>query len=207
MIRIAVLAVALALAAGSSACAGIEVVKAGALQPRYLRPTPALRSALPLVVVYDPDELPDVVSLSVPSGFPAATMVSARSLVTVHLRSGLESLFEHVSVTGDGRHLPPGAVVCTVHFVDVGLAVAPGGKTMVGTLEWSIALSRPGQPQVLYSWGERTVGSREGAGAWGGFDPGPVVQGAIEASLRAMLKDMNDKGVIEHVTAASSKPS
>jgi len=39
------------------------------------------------------------------------------------------------------------------------------------------------------------VGTREGAGAFGHLDPLPEVQGAIEASLRTMLKDMDAKGI------------
>jgi hypothetical protein len=51
------------------------------------------------------------------------------------------------------------------------------------------------------------VGTREGAGAFGSFDPAPVVQGAVEASLRAMLKDMNDKGIPEHLATPAGQPS
>ena len=181
-------------------------VQTSALHPAYLRPTPRVRVAQPLVVVYDPSELRAVVPLTVPTSFPGANLIDAPSLVTVHLRSGLESLFEHVSVTTDAQQAPAGALLCTVRFIAAGLAMAPGGHTMVGTLEWSVTLTRQGQPEPIYSWGERTVGTREGAGAFGGFDAAPVLQGAIEASLRAMLKDMNDKGLPEHLATPTSQP-
>jgi hypothetical protein len=187
--------VPLILVTGLLACAHIDDVRANALQPRYVRPTPTQRSSQPLIVVYDRDQLKDVVKLSVASGFPDSYLFDSRALATKHLRAGLESLFERVSVTDNAQSAPGGSLLCTVNFVDVGLAVAPGGRTLVGILEWSVTITRQGAPQVLYSWGERTVGTREGAGAWGSFDPAPVVQGAVEASLRTMLKDMNDKGV------------
>ena len=187
------------------ACVHIDDVRVASIEPRYLRPIPASRSAVPVALVYDPQELPDTVTLSGPEGLPHAKLLGARSLVTAHLRRGLESLFEHVSVVGLDSQAPQDGLLCTVHFVDAGLAMAPGGRTLVGTLEWSVALTRPGQPRVLYSWGERTVGTREGAGSFGMFDPAPVVQGAVEASLRAMLKDMDAKGVV--AIAASDAPA
>lgn len=190
----------------ASACAHVQDVQTSALLPHYLRPTPTTRIAQPLLVVYDPSELRNVVPLIVPSHFPGANLLDAPSLVTVHLRSGLESLFEHVSVTTDPQQAPAGALLCTVRFIAAGLAMAPGGNTLVGTLEWSVTLTRQGQPETIYSWGERTVGTREGAGAFGSFDPAPVVQGAVEASLRAMLKDMNDKGLPERLATPTSQP-
>jgi len=183
------------LTLGLLGCAHVDDVQATTIQPRYLRPTPKTRAARPLVLIYNPTELPDVVELAVPSGFPHASLRGARSLVTEHLRSGLESLFEHVSVVDDPAKLPTDATVGTVHFVEIGLALAPGGNTLVGTLEWSLTLTSPGDPRPLYTWGERTVGTREGAGAFGHLDPQPEVQGAIEASLRTMLKDMDAKGI------------
>lgn len=177
-------------------CVRIKDVQAPALAPRYVRPAPGARSAEPLVLVYDPRELPDVVLLAVPDGFPPGKLLGARSLVTEHLRGGLESLFERVDVVDDPGKVAAGALVGTVRFVEIGIAMAPGGKTAVGTLEWSLTLHRGDQPQPLYSWGERTVGTREGAGSFGSFDPTPEIQGAIEASLRALLKDMDAKGVV-----------
>ena len=193
--RISVVLLAMLAATGLAACVHISDVQVASIQPRYLRPAPAMRSPVPVAIVYDPRELPDVVTLSVPQGLPDSKLLGASSLVTLHLRGALESLFEHVSVAGLVNQAPHDGLLCTVHFVDAGLAMAPGGKTLVGTLEWSVALTRPGQPRVLYSWGERTVGTREGAGSFGHIDPAPVVQGAVEASLRAMLKDMDAKGV------------
>ena len=201
-----VTAVLLTLTAGASACVHVHDVQVSALDPRYLRPAPAARVAQPLVVVYDPGELRAAVPLTVPSGFPKANLLGAPSLVTVHLRNGLESLFDHVSVTTDARQAPAGTLLCTVRFIAAGLAMAPGGQTLVGTLEWSVTLTRQGQPETIYSWGERTVGTREGAGAFGTFDPAPVVQGAVEASLRAMLKDMNDKGLPERLATPTGQP-
>lgn len=176
-------------------CAHVSDVQAPALAPRYVRPVPGARSVEPLVLVYDPKELPDVVPLAVPVGFPSSKLLGARSLVTEHLRSGLESLFERVEVVDDPHKVAAGAMVGTVRFVEIGLALAPSGKTVVGTLEWSLTLHRADQPEPLYSWGERTVGTREGAGSFGTLDPTSEIQGAIEASLRALLKDMDTKGV------------
>jgi hypothetical protein len=184
----------------------MDDVQTMSLEPRYVRPTPAMRSAEPLVLVYDPEELPDAVPLTVPAGAPRASLLGARSLVTEHLRSALESLFEHVTVAPDGRGVTSGTLVGTVHFVDVGLAFAPGGQTLVGTLEWSLTLRRAGESRTLYSWGERTVGTREGAGAFGHLDPAPQVQGAIEASLRALLKDMYAKGVVSGAPPPAAPP-
>jgi hypothetical protein len=109
-------------------------------------------------------------------------------------------LFERVSVVGVVSQAPQDGLLCTVHFVDAGIALAPGARTFVGTLEWSVTVTRPGEPHVLYAWGERTVGTREGTGEFGHFDPAPVVQGAVEASLRAMLKDMDAKGIAGSAT-------
>jgi hypothetical protein len=181
-------------------------VQARSIKPRYIRPSPAMRSAEPLVLIYDPTELPDAVRLNVPSGFPRATLLEARSLVTEHLRSALESLFEHVSVATDRRGVAIGGLVGTVRFIEAGVAVAPGGNTMVGTLEWSLTLTRVGQSKTLYSWGERTVGTREGAGAFGRLDPAPLVQGAVEASLRTLLKDMDAKGIASGAPAPAAEP-
>lgn len=194
--------IALLCAVTTLGCVHADDVQAAALAPRYARPSPPVRSAEPLVLLYDANELPEVVQLVVPNGFPAIRMLGARSLVTQHLRSGLETLFAQVSVTSDRSTVPPGALVGTVHFVDVGLALAPGGKTLVGTLEWSLTLAHAGAPEQLYSWSERTVGTREGAGSFGHLDPAPEIQGAIEASLRALLKDMDTKGV-----AAAAPPA
>jgi hypothetical protein len=190
---------------GLIACVHVDDVHVDTMQPRYLRPTPAMRSPIPLAIVYDPNEIPDVLTLTVPNGFPPSKLLGARSLVTQHLRNALESLFEHVSVATGAAPNPQGGLVCTVRFVDAGLAVAPGGKTLVGTLEWSVTITRPGEPRSLYSWGERTVGSREGAGSFGSIDPAPMVQGAVEASLRAMLKDMDAKQLADRV--ASEPPA
>src|SRR5712664_3599531 len=61
---------------------------------------------------------------------------------------------------------------------------------------WSgLSLRGPGEERVIYSWAEKTVGTREEAGAWGRLDPSPMVQGAIEDSLRGLLKDLDSRGV------------
>jgi hypothetical protein len=46
------------------------------------------------------------------------------------------------------------------------------------------------------------VGTREGGGSGGYLDPEPEIQGAIEAALRNLLKDMDAKGV-----ASAAKPA
>ena len=194
--RVSVVSLAAFAVTALAACVHINDVQVASIQPRYVRPTPASRSGVPVAVIYDPQELPDTVTLSGPEGLPHAKLLGARALVTEHLRRALEALFERVSVVSAASQPTDDGLLCTVHFVDAGLAMAPGGNTLVGTLEWSVALRRAGQSRVLYSWGERTVGTREGAGSFGQFDPAPVVQGAIEASLRAMLKDMDAKGVV-----------
>lgn len=181
---------------GLLGCVHVDDVRASELRPRYLRPTVASRSTVPLVLVYDPRELPEVVEIAAPEGFPPSKLLGARSLVTEHLRSGMEALFEQVSVVDAPSRVPAGALTGVVHFVEIGVSLAPGGKTIVGTLEWSLTLTRPGDARPIYSWGEHVVGTREGAGAFGHLDPATEVTGAIEASLRALLKDMADKGVV-----------
>jgi len=72
----------------------------------------------------------------------------------------------------------------------------------VGTLEWSVALRRNGESQPFYSWAERTVGTRGAYGSFGTMDAAPLVQGALEASLRGLLKDIDTRGVLEQLGGA-----
>jgi hypothetical protein len=65
----------------------------------------------------------------------------------------------------------------------------------LGPLEWSLALCRVGESQPFYTWAERTVGTRGAYGSFGTMDAAPLVQGALEASLRGLLKDVNSRGV------------
>jgi hypothetical protein len=191
---------------GSFACgAHISTVEADTLQLRYARPTPSVVAATPLAVVYDPRELPDEVPLAVPGGFPKSTVRQARSLVTQHLRAALETVFERVYVVDDPALAPPGAAIATVHFLEVGITVA--GTLPVGLLEWSVDLRRPGEPRPFYSWAERVVGTRGGYGQSGRMDASPLVQGAIEASLRALLNDVQARGVVRQVDAPAARPS
>lgn len=178
------------------ACIHAANVQTMALSPRYVQPAPSARSTQPLVLVYDPVELPDVVQIAMPKGggAPPCSLLGARGLVTKHLRAGLESLFEQVSVVDDPGKVPAGSIIGKVRFIEIGLALSPSGKTLVGTLEWSLTLTRPEERGPFYSWGERTVGTREGSGSFGYIDPAPEIQGAIEASLRALLKDMEAGG-------------
>jgi hypothetical protein len=171
-----------------------------ALKPTYVRPEPPAR-AKSLVLVYDPKELPEPLALVMPAGLSPGKLHGAKSLVTEHLRSALESLFEQVTVVTDRAQAPADAVIGTVHFIELGLELAPGGKTLVGELEWSLTLLAPSDGKPFYHWGERMVGAREGTGSFGSLDPEEEVRGAIEASLRALLKDMDTKNV---VGAASS---
>ena len=185
---------------GSLGCFHTVQVQIDALSPRYVSPTPARRVILPLVLVYDPKEFPEEVPLAVPGGFPGQpTVRGARSLVTRHLPAALKTMFEHVEVVDTQARIPRGVVVGTVRFVEVGIVIAAGGKTAVGTLEWSLSLQRPGEERVFYSWAEKTVGTREAAGRFGRLDPSPMVQGAIEASLRGLLKDLDSRGVAQQL--------
>jgi hypothetical protein len=185
---------------GALGCVHVHTVQIDALSPRYVSATPARRVILPLVLVYDPKEFPEEVPLAVPGGFPGQpTVRGARSLVTRHLPAALKTIFEHVEVVDSPARIPGGALVGTVRFVEVGLVMAAGGHTAVGTLEWSLSLRGPGEERVIYSWAEKTVGTREGAGAWGRLDPSPMVQGAIEDSLRGLLKDLDSRGVAQQL--------
>ncbi len=87
-----------------------------------------------------------------------------------------------------------------MHFVEVGITVA--GMLPVGTLEWSLALRKSGEPQPFYSWVERTVGTRGAYGSFGTMDAAPMVQGALEAALRGLLNDMKTRGVLEQLGGA-----
>jgi hypothetical protein len=125
---------------GALGCVHVHTVQIDALSPRYVSATPARRVILPLVLVYDPKEFPEEVPLAVPGGFPGQTTVrGARSLVTRHLPAALKTMFEHVEVVDSPARIPRGAVVGTVRFVEVGLVMAAGGHTAVGTLEWSLS--------------------------------------------------------------------
>jgi hypothetical protein len=185
---------------GSLGCLHVQTVQIDALSPRYVSPTPARRVILPLVLVYDPKEFPEEAPLAMPGGFPGhPTVRGARSLVTRHLPAALKTMFEHVEVVDSPARIPRGAAVGTVRFVEVGLVLAAGGQTAVGTLEWSLSLHGPGEERVIYSWAEKTVGTREGAAPWGSLDPSPMVQGAIEDSLRGLLKDLDSRGVAQQL--------
>jgi hypothetical protein len=192
-----------AFAAG---CVHIDAVQVSTIKPTYVRPEPPARAKSPLVLVYDPKELPEPLVLVMPAGVSSGKLYGAKSLVTEHLRSALESLFEQVSVVTDRKQAPANAVIGTVHFIELGLELAPGGKTLVGELEWSLTLLAPSNGKPFYHWGERAVGAREGAGSFGFLDPKEEVRGAIEASLRALLKDMDTKNVIELDAGGAGAP-
>jgi hypothetical protein len=190
---------------GSLACSGahISTVQADAIQPRYAHPTPTAVASTPLAIVYDPRELPDEVPLAAPSPLPPSTVRHARALVTQHLRRALETMFERVYVVEDPSLAPPGAATARVRFVEIGITMS--GMLAVGTLEWSLALQRAGESRPFYSWAERTVGTRGGGGAWGHLDASPLVQGALEASLRALLKDIDAHDVVRQVATPADK--
>src|SRR5262245_17167365 len=206
MKRLLIAALGAALAAAGCIGGYLQDVQARSLQPNYVRPAPPSRATIPLGLVFGPRQLPDEVQFAVPGGFPHAKLLSARSLVTDHLRDAMTTFFDQVTVTTDQNQAPSGAVVGKVHFVEVGLALAPGGRTVIGTLEWSLALTRSGETAPFYSWGERTAGTREAGGAWGTLDPAPPTQGAIEASMRTLLKDMDAKSIVA-LAAGANQPS
>jgi hypothetical protein len=72
----------------------------------------------------------------------------------------------------------------------------------VGTLEWSLALRRAGESQPFYNWAEQTIGTRGAYGRFGVLDAGPLVQGALEAALRDLLRDIQARGVLEQLGGA-----
>jgi hypothetical protein len=138
----------------------------------YLRPTPTTRITEPLVVVYDPSELRAVVP--VPTGFPSANLLDADSLVTIHLRRGLESLFEHVSVTTNAQQASAGALLCTVRrYSGRGATRSVGHGTLCalvrrappGELRRSDVdhRRRPWRPQLLSRMGDIAARSPTGA--------------------------------------------
>jgi hypothetical protein len=183
---------------GSLACGPhLTAVQADALQLRYAQPAPARIAETPIALVYDPRELPDDVPLAVPDGFPHSSVHHARAMVTKHLRSALETMVRRVEVVDDPSRAPAGAAIATVHFVEVGVTVS--GLLPVGTLEWSLALCRSGESRPFYSWAERTVGTRGAYGSFGTMDAAPLVQGALEASLRGLLNDIKAHGVLEQL--------
>jgi hypothetical protein len=188
-------------AAFATGCFHIDAVQVSTIKPTYVRPDPAARAKAPLVLVYDPKELPDPLALVMPAQLGPGKVHGAKSLVTEHLRSALESLFEHVTVVTDRQQAPADAVIGTVHFVELGLELSPSGQTFIGALEWSLTLSASSDGKPFYHWGERVVGAREGVGTAGFLDPEEEVRGAIEASLRALLKDMDTKNVVGAMTA------
>ncbi|HZX97824.1 MAG TPA: hypothetical protein VFE90_25125 [Myxococcales bacterium] len=193
----------LAALGSSLACAHLGPVQADELHPRYARPVLAALPDTSVAIIYDPRELPDDVRLTVPSGFPTSTVHHARALVTKHLREALEAVFERVVVVEDPSLAPAGATLATVHFVEVGVTVS--SNMVVGTLEWSVSLRRAGDSQAIYSWAERTVGTRGGYGRGGYLDAGPLVQGALEASFRALLKDMQAHDLAHQLAAPVSR--
>jgi hypothetical protein len=187
----------------SIACASVRDVRVDQLQPRYASPTAPARSTTPLVLLYDTRDLLDDLPLET-SQLPTATLRGARSLVTSHLRAGMEIFFERVTVESDPTRIPPGAVVGAVRIVRLGLNEilntnsAGGGllRSVVGTLEWSISLRRPGSAKPFYSLARETVGTREAFPVFTVLDPSPAVLGAIEAALRALVGDLEAKGVV-----------
>lgn len=186
----------IACAVALTGCAFVADVPARKLSLRYVTPAPPARSAIPLVLVYDQQNLPNIVQLSVPKGLPDSALLDARALVTEHLRNALGSLFEQVTFTHSRDRLPANAVIGTVRFVDIGLVLSPSGHTVQGVLEWSVTLTSPSDRRPIYHWGERIIGDREAAGAFGRLDPEIAITGAIESSLRTLLKDMETKNVI-----------
>ena len=105
------------------------------------------------------------------------------------------------------KKAPAGALRGTVHFVEAGIAISPGGTSLVGTLEWSLALNQPSRARPFFSWSERSVGTRQGgAGSFGHFDPSTVVQGAIEASLRSLLMELDARGVVANLNGGDVRP-
>jgi len=197
-----------ALALGG--CATVRDVQVDQLRPRYAAPAAPARSATPLVLLFDARDLPDELPLEA-APLPTAKLKGARSLVTGHLRAGMETFFERVTVESDPARVPAGSAVGSVRIVRVGLDVIPnhqetGGsvRSVVGTLEWSISLRRPGATAPCYGLARETVGKTEAYPVLTTLDPAPAVQGAIEAALRALLGDMEARGVVALIDGPGS---
>lgn len=179
---------------GAALATGCASVDLNQMQPTYATPIVASRAELPLTVVYSPIEFPDDATLTSSGGLSDGELHGVRSLVTRHLKRALESMFAHVTVVTDPHAAPPNAAICWVRFVSLGTTRSAGGA-MVGQLEWSLSMHGPNDPRIIYSWSERAVGAREGSTF-------SQIIGAIEASLRSLLADMQAKNVVATLSAA-----